>query len=84
MLSLEFNRLLDYYRDAPVIDFIDEKPRREKPERPKNDQDKDRRTAQRGMARIYVNAGKADGFFAATSSICSTIRWRASVSTWDA
>ncbi|WP_438872061.1 DEAD/DEAH box helicase [Paramuribaculum intestinale] len=64
VLSLEFNRLLDYYRDAPVIDFIDEKPRREKPERPKNDQDKDRRTAQRGMARIYVNAGKADGFFA--------------------
>ena len=35
VLSLEFNRLLDYYRDAPVIDFIDEKPRREKPERPK-------------------------------------------------
>ena len=64
VLSLEFNRLLNYYRDAPVIDFIDEKPRREKPERPKNDQDKDRRTAQRGMARIYVNAGKADGFFA--------------------
>ncbi|MBO4955177.1 MAG: DEAD/DEAH box helicase, partial [Muribaculaceae bacterium] len=26
ILSLEFNRLLDYYRDAPQIDFIDEKP----------------------------------------------------------
>ena len=64
VLSLEFNRLLEYYRDAPVIDFIDEKPHREKPERPKNNQDKDRRTAERGMARIYVNAGKADGFYA--------------------
>ena len=30
VLSLEFNRLLAYYRDAPSIDFIDEKPRKEK------------------------------------------------------
>ena len=28
ILSLEFNRLLDYYRDAPKIDVIDEKPRK--------------------------------------------------------
>lgn len=68
VLSLEFNRLLDYYRDAPNIDFIDEKPRKERKERDdqrqRTDRDKDRRTAERGMARIYVNAGKADGFFA--------------------
>ena len=50
VLSLEFNRLLTYYQDAPKIDFIDEKP--------------ERRTAERGMARIYVNLGKADGFYA--------------------
>ena len=30
VLSLEFNRLLDYYRDAPKIDFIDEKPSKDK------------------------------------------------------
>ncbi len=30
ILSLECNRLLDYYRDAPKIDFIDEKPRKER------------------------------------------------------
>lgn len=66
VLSLEFNRLLEYYKDAPVIDFIDEKPeRKERPDRkPRSDADKDRRTAERGMARVYVNAGKADGFFA--------------------
>ena len=29
VLSLEFNRLLDYYKDAPKIDFIDEKPAKE-------------------------------------------------------
>lgn len=67
VLSLEFNRLLNYYKDAPKIDIIDEKPSRsEKKERQRQGQpaDKDRRTAERGMARIYVNAGKSDGFFA--------------------
>ena len=70
VLSLEFNRLLDYYKDAPNIDFIDEKPAKEKKgkDRPAKDhpsnREKDRRTAERGMARIYVNLGKADGFYA--------------------
>ena len=68
VLSLEFNRLLDYYKDAPKIDFIDEKPKRDKKkdkaDNQPSDRDKDRRTAERGMERVYVNAGKADGFFA--------------------
>ena len=71
VLSLEFNRLLDYYKDAPKIDFIDEKPERKSKKRheqgdsiPRNDKEKDRRTAERGMSRIYVNLGKSDGFFA--------------------
>lgn len=70
ILSLEFHRLLEYYKDAPKIDFIDEKPARDKKEKdkktrePRNEADKDRRTASKGMARIYVNAGKRDGFFA--------------------
>ncbi len=65
VLSLEFNRLLDYYKDAPNIDFIDEKPAKERKERKeRSDHDKDRRTAERGMARIYVNLGKGDGFYA--------------------
>lgn len=68
VLSLEFNRLLEYYRDAPKIDIIDEKPRRERGEKkeskPRSDKDKDRRTAEKGMERIYVNLGKNDGFYA--------------------
>lgn len=67
ILSLEFNRLLAYYKDAPSIDFIDEKPSRRKRDEhpaPATKADKDRRTAGKGMERIYVNAGKADGFFA--------------------
>ena len=68
VLSLEFNRLLNYYKDAPNNDFIDEKPAKERKEKEKGakrtDKEKDRRTAEKGMARIYVNVGKADGFYA--------------------
>lgn len=65
VLSLEFNRLLDYYRDAPKIDFIDEKPSKSKKEASsRSDKDKDRRTAEKGMDRIYINVGKSDGFYA--------------------
>ena len=69
VLSLEFNRLLDYYKDAPKIDFIDAKPTKAKGEKGRKGAgqdrgDKDRRTAEDGMARIYINAGKADGFYA--------------------
>lgn len=69
VLSLEFNRLLEYYKDAPQIDYIDEKTRKEKGGKkekgaPKDDADKDRRTAARGMERIYISVGKRDGFYA--------------------
>lgn len=67
LLTLEFRRLLNYYKDAPKIDVIDEKPVREKREKGAGKgapQDKDRRTAEKGMARLYISAGKADGFYA--------------------
>lgn len=68
VLSLEFNRLLEYYKDQPNIDLIDEKPKKERPKRGEKssfkDHDKDRRTAEPGMERIYINAGKNDGFYA--------------------
>ncbi len=71
IVSLEFNRLLDYYKDAPTIDFIDEKPKKAPKEEAKpavkkstRKKYKDRRVAESGMERIYVNAGKNDGFYA--------------------
>jgi ATP-dependent RNA helicase DeaD len=84
VLSLEFNRLLNYYKDAPNIDIVDEKTARgdrkndrrgerrsaerggdRKGDRPlRNDKEKDRRTAEAGYARVYVNAGKNAGFYA--------------------
>ena len=70
IVSLEFNRLLDYYKDAQeVIDYEDHKSRHE--EKAKNAgekrqrKDKDNSTAEKGYERIYVNAGKNDGFFPA-------------------
>ncbi len=69
VLSLEFNRLLAYYRDMPDINLNAEAETRrsEKKERSKKgfrgDRDKDRRSAEEGYERIYLNVGKAQGFF---------------------
>lgn len=83
IVSLEFNRLLDYYKDAPeIVDYEDKKSRDrdrkgrdrefdrgsrrgERAGRDSSTKDKDRRVAEHGYERIYVNAGKADGFFPA-------------------
>ena len=67
VLSLEFNRLLDYYKDAPNIDVVEERKEKKTKEvdnKPRTNKEKDRRTAEKGMARIYINVGKADGFYA--------------------
>ena len=66
VLSLEFNRLLNYYRDMPDLDLNapeqgsgKEKKKGEKRER----RDKDRREAEDGYERLVLNVGKAQGFF---------------------
>ncbi|MDE6142630.1 MAG: DEAD/DEAH box helicase, partial [Muribaculaceae bacterium] len=65
VLSLEFNRLLQYYQDMPDIDLnAPEKGERKEKERGKREKmDKDRRQAQDGYERLMVNVGKAQGFF---------------------
>ncbi|MBO7318253.1 MAG: DbpA RNA binding domain-containing protein, partial [Bacteroidales bacterium] len=61
-ISLEFNRLLEYYRDAPDIDLPDEKPRNERKSKGKDDhREKGSCHAEPGFARIYINQGKATG-----------------------
>lgn len=69
ILSLEFNRLLNYYKNAPKIENIDEKSSKsqdskKKDSKQRTDEEKDRRTAAKGMERLYVNLGKRDGFYA--------------------
>ncbi|MDD6888727.1 MAG: DEAD/DEAH box helicase [Bacteroidales bacterium] len=88
VLSLEFQRLLDYYKDAPTIDNVEEKPKKKGRKGGGDDaadgsdasgdakagggrgakrgaaKNKDRRTAEKGLERVYINLGKNDGFFA--------------------
>ncbi len=62
VVSLEFNRLIDYYRDAPELDIPEErKPKSEVKKEGKGR--RDIRTAEDGFERIYINLGKAHGFF---------------------
>lgn len=64
VLSLEFNRLLAYYRNMPDIDLDDadrKKGRGNGESREKKN--KDRREAEEGYERLMVNIGKSSGFF---------------------
>ena len=70
LLSLEINRLLDYYRNAPVIEPVNDNKKVKDPKEQKgrfaarSDEDKDSRVAENGYERVFINLGKADGFFA--------------------
>ena len=59
IVSLEFNRLIDYYRDTPDLDIPDENTRKPKEgnfaKEGRNGRKKDIRTAEAGFERIYIN-----------------------------
>jgi ATP-dependent RNA helicase DeaD len=60
LVSLEFNRMIEYYRDATELDIPDERGgKRERGERG------ERRSGGAGFARLFVNYGKTDGVFPA-------------------
>lgn len=68
VLSLEFNRLLAYYRDMPVLDLdAGDRDRGRGSERGEGSgrgkKNKDRREAEEGYERLMVNIGKSSGFF---------------------
>lgn len=62
ILSLEFNRLLKYYQDMPNIDLDDTMGKKRQGKNPSN-KEKDRRVAEDGFERVFLNVGKANGFF---------------------
>lgn len=61
LLSLEFNRLLAYYQDMPDIDLNADDRKDGKGKRDRRDRDS--RTPEAGMERIFVNVGKKQGFY---------------------
>jgi len=66
VFSLEFHRLLAYYRDMPDINLNAEAESRRSAKKERKGgaaHDKDRRTAEEGYERVYLNVGKAQGFF---------------------
>ena len=69
VVSMEFNRFLEYYSNAPEIETPSKKDQREadKESKRKNhgtDKEKTSRKAEEGYARLFLNMGKSDGFFA--------------------
>ena len=63
LISLEFNRLIDYYRDAKEIENPQEVDRKkEKKGREGRETDKGTgRASEKGFARLFLNLGKNDG-----------------------
>lgn len=64
VVSLEFNRFLDYYKNAPEIEQpkANEK-KSEAEESRKGDKEKVGRKAEKGYTRLFLNLGKTDGFY---------------------
>lgn len=63
VLSLEFNRLLQYYQNMPDIDLNAPEKGEGKERKRDSSRNKDRRSAEDGYERLMVNVGKAQGFF---------------------
>ena len=69
VVSMEFNRFLEYYSNAPEIETPGVKEQREADKENKRkshgtDKEKTSRKAEKGFARLFLNMGKTDGFFA--------------------
>ncbi|MDR0796560.1 MAG: DEAD/DEAH box helicase [Tannerella sp.] len=60
LISLEFNRMLDYYRDADEIAIVDDSPSRRE-NTAKQGKRNISHQAEKGYERLFINFGKADG-----------------------
>lgn len=73
ILSKEMNRMLEFYKGSENLDIPEEKPRRERRERPDRSEARNasygreykgkETTAEPGFARLFINLGKRDGIF---------------------
>ena len=69
VVSMEFNRFLKYYSNAPEIEtptVTDRRGEREPRERKEHgsSREKTERKAEKGYTRLFLNLGKTDGFYA--------------------
>ena len=64
VVSLEFNRFLDYYKNAPeIVQPKANDKKAETKESRKGDKEKVGRKAEKGYTRLFLNLGKTDGFY---------------------
>lgn len=64
VISLEFNRMLDYYKDADDLQIVDERSsRREDRESRGNSRNSRSSSSEEGYTRFFLNFGKSDGLF---------------------
>lgn len=65
VVSLEFNRFLDYYKNAPEFEQpkASDKKTESKDVSRKGDKEKVGRKAEKGYTRLFLNLGKTDGFY---------------------
>ncbi len=67
VVSMEFNRFLDYYKNAAKIEQPKGNEKRESQKERKDhgsDREKTSRKAEKGYTRLFLNLGKTDGFYA--------------------
>lgn len=70
VVSIEFNRFLDYYQDLADIEEVKWSDAKNEPKERKDrkgggsDKEKTSRKAEKGFVRFFLNAGKTDGIFA--------------------
>lgn len=64
VVSIEFNRFLDYYQNAPDIAQPAENKKKENRQEPKTNKQKLNRKAEKGYTRLFLNVGKSDGVYA--------------------
>lgn len=63
LVSLEFNRLIDYYKGAEEISIVDEKTARKEERKDKFEKKGRSYEAEKGYVRFFLNFGKKDGLF---------------------
>ena len=69
VVSMEFNRFLEYYSNAPEIETptVTDRPGEREPRERKehgSSREKTERKAEKGYTRLFLNLGKTDGFYA--------------------
>ena len=67
VVSMEFNRFLNYYKNAPEIEQPKSNDKKGETKERKDrgtDREKTARKAEKGYTRLFLNLGKTDGFYA--------------------